>query len=110
MVRKAVHQEDEAMPQTTTMKRRRAPQCSRDGCKAHAKKAGKCLAHYIEDYRAGVRHREPAGLGDNPGRIEFEVSRELLERLHEQVPAGERGHALRRALEAELLRLSEGQG
>jgi hypothetical protein len=63
------------------------------------------MAHYMEEYRAGVRHREPAGLGDNPGRIEFEVSRELLGRFHSQVPAGERGHTLRRALEAELRRL-----
>jgi hypothetical protein len=79
-------------------KRKRAQQCSRADCKAPAAKGrgGKCSAHYIADYRDGVRLVEHEDLGPNPGRLD-----------HQAVPKAERGRVLRRALEAELQRMSE---
>jgi hypothetical protein len=90
-------------------RKKRAQQCSRADCKAPAAKGrgGKCSAHYIADYRGGVRLVEHEDLGPNPGRLDYEAPRELVERFHQAVPKSERGKVLRRALEAELQRMSE---
>jgi hypothetical protein len=79
------------------------PKCSRGGCTKPPKKVGKCWGHYREDLESGQRERE--ALGANPGRLEFEVPRDLMARFRAAVPSGKRGETLRRALEAELQRM-----
>jgi hypothetical protein len=80
----------------------RGPKCSREGCKARATKAGKCLKHYQQDYRRGERVREQESLGEASGRITFRLSREAKERFFRAVPEAERGRVLRSVLATHL--------
>jgi hypothetical protein len=89
------------------MPKRKRIGCSREGCDAWAVKAGKCTAHYMADYRAGVRAAETDDLGESPVRLEFLATREQAGLFRQSVPPRARGQVLRRALASELQRLSE---
>lgn len=89
------------------MSTKRPKRCSNPGCKAPAKKAGMCGAHYMEGYRSGVRLRQVEDLGPNPARLHALIPRDLERRFHAAVPKDQRSRAVRRALEAELQRMSE---
>jgi hypothetical protein len=55
-----------------------------------------------------VRLVERDDLGDSPSRLDVMVPRELRERLEAAVPRAGRGKVVRRALWAELQRISKG--
>lgn len=87
------------MPATKRPKR-----CSKPGCKAPVgvNRGNKCEAHYMEDYRAGVRMRQVDDLGPNPARLHAKIPRDLERRFHAAVPKDQRSQVLRRALETYL--------
>lgn len=79
--------------------------CTEPDCKDKHLAKGLCAKHYSESRRRkdGIKERgEP-----KPHHIEFLASTDLRARFFAAVPERQRSEVLRRALEAELMKINE---